>query len=121
LPRAQIHYSLQPKYAGDIHLIKTQPHMHARGVRLDTIAERANGSRETLIDVPYDFTNQITYETDMVLKPGHSLVPVTSERHRLPDQGRVEHWPAGSLNANTVDDGGFGLRPCALGVAPSDH
>jgi hypothetical protein len=22
--------------AGDIHLIKTQPHMHARGVRLDT-------------------------------------------------------------------------------------
>jgi hypothetical protein len=56
-----------PKYAGDIHLIKTQPHMHARGVRLDTIVERANGSRETLIDVPYDFTNQITYETDMVL------------------------------------------------------
>ncbi|HTU62903.1 MAG TPA: hypothetical protein VMF89_30795, partial [Polyangiales bacterium] len=38
-----------PKYQGDIHIIKTQPHMHARGVRLDTIVERADGSRETLI------------------------------------------------------------------------
>ena len=50
--------------------------MHASGVRLDTIVERANGSRETLIDVPYDSTNRITYETDMVLKPGDS--PVTT-------------------------------------------
>jgi hypothetical protein len=56
-----------PKYSPDTHLIKTQRHMHARGVRL-------NGSRETLIDVPYDFNNQITYETGMVLKPEDFLV-----------------------------------------------
>lgn len=45
-----------------------------RGVQLDTILERANGSRETLIDAPYDYINQITYETDMVMKPGNYLV-----------------------------------------------
>jgi hypothetical protein len=65
---------------------KMQPHMHARGVRLDMIVERADGSRETLIDVPYDFTNQITYETDMVLKPGDSLVTTC---HYQNDTNRV--------------------------------
>jgi hypothetical protein len=110
-----------PKYAGDIHLIKTQPHMHARGVRLDTIVERADGTRETLLDVPYDFTNQITYETDLVLKPGDSLVTTChfqNDTDRVIKEGPsteeemcmnvLTAWPAGSLNANKVDDGGLG-------------
>jgi hypothetical protein len=32
-----------PKCAADTPLIRTQPHIHARGVRLDTIVERAIG------------------------------------------------------------------------------
>jgi hypothetical protein len=120
--------------------------MHARGVRLDTIVERANGSRETLIDVPYDFTNQITYETDMVLKPGDSLVTTChfqNDTDRLIKEGSsteeemsmnvLTAWPAVSLNANTVDDGGIGRfeqadwRRAAYGpahsalVSPTDH
>jgi hypothetical protein len=110
-----------PTYPGDIHLIKTQPHMHARGVRLDTVVERADGTRETLIDVPYDFTNQITYETDMVLKPGDTLVTTChfqNDTDRVIKEGAstddemcmnvLTAWPAGSLNSNTVDDGGIG-------------
>jgi hypothetical protein len=110
-----------PNYPGDIHIIKTQPHMHARGVRLDTIVERADGSRETLIDVPYDFTNQITYESDMVLKPGDVLVTTChfmNDTDRTITEGAsteeemcmnvLTAWPAGSLNANNVDDGGTG-------------
>ena len=85
------------------------------------IVERAEGRRETLIDVPYDFTNQITYETDMVLKPGDSLVTtchVQNDTDRLiKERSSTEEemcmngltaWPSGSLYANTVDDGGIG-------------
>jgi hypothetical protein len=76
--------------------------------------------RETLIDVPYDFTNQITDETDMVLKPGNSLATTChfqNDTDRLiKEEPSTEEemcmnvltaWPAGSLNANTVDDGGI--------------
>lgn len=110
-----------PKYAGDIHIIQTQPHMHSRGLRLDTIVERADGSRETLIDMPFDFSNQVTYETDMVLKPGDSLVTTChyqNDTDRVITEGPstdqemcmnfLTAWPAGSLNNGTADDGGIG-------------
>jgi hypothetical protein len=77
--------------------------------------------RETLIDVPYDFTNQITDETDMVLKPGNSLVTTCqfqNDTDRLIKEGSsteeemcmnvLTAWLAGSLHANTVDDGAIG-------------
>jgi hypothetical protein len=103
--------SCTAKYAADTHLVKTQPHMHARGVQLDRIVERANGSRETLIDAPYDFINQITYETGMVVKPGKlsGYGLSLSERHRQPflregstlrEEMRLTvltAWPAGYL------------------------
>ena len=94
--------------------------MHARGVRLDD-RRTCELERETLIDVPYDFTNQITDQTDMVLKPGNSLVTTChfqNDTDRLIKEGSSTEeemcmnvptaWPAGSLNANTVDDGGIG-------------
>lgn len=109
-----------PRYDGDIHLIQMLPHMHARGTRLTTVVERASNARETLIDVPFDFNNQIHHATDMVLKPGDRL---TTTCHFQNDTDRVisygtatenemcgitlTAWPAGSLNTGTNSKGGL--------------
>lgn len=107
-----------PKYAGDIHIIQSLPHMHLRGTRLETIVQRANGTTETLIDVPFDFNNQVLYQTDMVLSPGDKLLTTChyqndTDRTILPGPSSEDEmclnditaWPAGSLNTGITIDG----------------
>ena len=48
--------------------------MHARGRRLDTIVQRSNGTRETLIDAPFDVNDQLVYDTPVVLHTGDKLL-----------------------------------------------
>jgi hypothetical protein len=107
-----------PKYAGDIHIIQSLPHMHTRGTRLQTIVQRANGTTETLIDVPFDFNNQILYQTDMVLKSGDKLLTTChyqndTDRTIYPGVSTEDEmclnditaWPAGSLYSGVTPDG----------------
>jgi hypothetical protein len=112
----------KPQYTGDIHLIQTIPHMHSRATRYSTIIERANGSRETLIDVPFDFNNQITYGLDQVLKTGDSLT-ITCYFQNDTDRtlvwgtsaddemcgGTITAWPAGALSNG---DTSHGINTC---------
>jgi hypothetical protein len=62
----------------------------------------------------------------MDLKPAGSLV-TTRDFRRTPtafneaasteeemDMNMLTAWPVGALNANNMDDGRFGLQPCAV-------
>lgn len=99
-----------PTYKGDIHILRSFPHMHARGQALDTIIERGDGTHETLIDVAFDFNNQIAYDTQATLRPGDSLVTTchffndTNSRIYIGDRTSdemcinfVTAWPASAL------------------------
>jgi hypothetical protein len=111
-----------PKYSdGDIHIIQSRPHMHQRGIGFTSLVQRANGSTETMLDVPFDYNNQIAYHTDMVLSAGDKLLTTckfqndtdrtivlgstTDDEMCLND---ITAWPAGSLYNGTAPDGGEG-------------
>ena len=101
----------KPKYDGEIHLIQIVPHMHTRATRYSLVIERTNGSREPLLDVPFDANNQITYALDSVLKTGDSLTTTcyfqndtdrtiiwgTSSNDEMCG-ANITAWPAGSLS-----------------------
>jgi hypothetical protein len=101
----------KPSYAnGEIHVLRAFPHMHARGVRLDTIIQHEDGTREPLIDVPFDFNNQIAYDMTKVLRPGDTMVTTchyVNETDRTVFGGEstdeemcinfITAWPQGSL------------------------
>ena len=48
--------------------------MHERGVAMDTVIRRSDGTQEVLIDAPFDFNNQLMYDTPAVIHPGDQLV-----------------------------------------------
>jgi hypothetical protein len=87
------------------------PHMHSRATRFSLVIERTNGSREPLLDVPFDANNQLTYALDSVLKAGDSLTTTcyfqndtdrtiiwgTSADDEMCG-GNLTAWPAGSLS-----------------------
>lgn len=62
-----------PNADGDIHVFRSFPHMHARGVSFESVVERAGGSEEVILDIAYDFNNQIMYETPFVLHAGDRI------------------------------------------------
>ena len=100
----------KPQASRDIHILRSFPHMHARGAQLDTIIQRANGERTPLVDVAFDFNNQLAYDTDAVIHPGDTLL-TTCHFVNQTDQtiiagentdnemciNFVTAWPAGSL------------------------
>jgi hypothetical protein len=63
-----------PELDGDIHVLRSLPHMHSRGVALDTRIRRQDGSIDTLLDVPFDWNNQVMYDTPAIVHPGDSLL-----------------------------------------------
>lgn len=58
----------------DAHIVRSFPHMHARGRALDTIIQRADGTRETLINMPFDMGDQLAYDTPAIVHPGDKLL-----------------------------------------------
>lgn len=58
---------------GPAHLLWSSPHMHKLGKHLKTVINRADGTKEVLIDVDFDFNDQRDYPTDKVINPGDSL------------------------------------------------
>jgi hypothetical protein len=100
----------KPASSGDIHVIRAFPHMHSRGVGLDTIIHHPNGSSEPLLDVPFDFNNQLAYDLNRVLHTGDTLTTTchfdnTTDHYIFDGESTddemcinfVTAWPAGSL------------------------
>jgi len=56
-----------------VNIIASLPHMHKRGSRMRTVINRADGGQDILHDQPFDYQNQIQYDTPQVLQPGDTL------------------------------------------------
>ncbi|HEX6244140.1 MAG TPA: hypothetical protein VFZ61_24660 [Polyangiales bacterium] len=69
-----------PQYKGDIHILRSWPHMHQMGIGMKTIVTRKDGTTETLGEWPFDFNSQVSYKTPLVIKPGDRLT-TTCEYH----------------------------------------
>jgi hypothetical protein len=57
----------------DIHLIFASPHMHKLGTHMKTIINRKGGAPETVLDMPFSFTDQREYGVTNVIHPGDTL------------------------------------------------
>jgi hypothetical protein len=62
-----------PQFNGEIHVLRSWPHMHQLGTGMQTIVHRADGTMQTLGPWPFDFNSQVSYSTPLVLKPGEHL------------------------------------------------
>jgi hypothetical protein len=59
---------------GPITILRSWPHMHLKGTHLSTLIKRTGGAApEMLIDKPFDFHNQVAYDTPAVINPGDTL------------------------------------------------
>ncbi|MET0593821.1 MAG: hypothetical protein ABW133_14050 [Polyangiaceae bacterium] len=61
-----------------INIFAAWPHMHKLGTRMSTMITRANGAQEMLIDQPFNFASQVSYQTPAVLNPGDTLLTTCS-------------------------------------------
>jgi hypothetical protein len=64
-----------------IHLIAVSPHMHLQGKRMKGVINRKNGTKEVIIDEPFDFNNQTWYPAQFTLEPGDTIT-TTCEYHQ---------------------------------------
>lgn len=70
---ADVTGTCKPKGPFPVHVLLSVPHMHLKGTQLKTIIHRANGQTDTLIDKPFDFMNQLAYETPVTINEGDTL------------------------------------------------
>ena len=54
-------------------ILSSTPHMHLQGRHLTTVINRANGTKEMLIDKAFDFQTQVGYQTPATIMPGDTL------------------------------------------------
>jgi hypothetical protein len=103
----------RPSLSGPVTIMSSSPHMHVQGRHMKTIINRANGTKETLIDKPFDFNTQISYETPTIINPGDTLTTTCTYAQPTPfGQGTnqemcynfVTAYPIGKL----VNSGGLG-------------
>jgi hypothetical protein len=57
---------------GDIHILFSVPHMHKTGAHMKTVINRPGGP-EILVDKPFNFAEQRSYDTPAVVKAGETL------------------------------------------------
>lgn len=62
-----------PESSEPIHIISSSPHMHKRGKHMRSVVRRRDGSEDILIDEPFDFENQVIYQTPMTIHPGDKI------------------------------------------------
>jgi len=60
----------KPVITEPIHILKSWPHMHKLGRRMEAQIHRADGTIEPFFDKPFDFNTQIQYDIPEVLNPG---------------------------------------------------
>ena len=65
---------------GPVHIMSVSPHMHKIGAHATAIINRADGSKDTLIDLPFDFADQRAYtmpmdgsSSDVLLNAGDTI------------------------------------------------
>jgi hypothetical protein len=58
---------------GDIHLIYASPHMHKLGTHMKTVINRKAGGTDVVVDEPFMFTDQRSYDTPNIVHPGDTL------------------------------------------------
>lgn len=63
-----------PQYDGEIHILRSWPHMHEIGTGMRTDIYFADGRTETLGPWPFDFNNQVSYPTPVTIRPGDQLI-----------------------------------------------
>ena len=105
-----------PNLTQPAHILRSWPHMHRNGTAMFSEIIRAGGARETLLDVPFSFDNQISHDTVFTINPGDRIT--TRCDYRTSDAfvtfganteqemcyNFVIAWPAGSF------DTGGGIR-----------
>jgi Copper type II ascorbate-dependent monooxygenase, C-terminal domain len=117
----------------DVHLLSVTPHMHLTGTRSKLILNRQGGEQIALLDQPYTFQEQRTYNlptdgsaADVVLKPGDTLTSTCTfdnttdstimSSDRSEDemcQQIVVAWPAGVLSNGWLPEDLFFVGPDA--------
>ncbi len=68
-----------PQFSGDIHVIRTWPHMHLLGRHMESTILRANGTREPVSPAggwPFDFNSEVSWKTEYVLHAGDRVETV---------------------------------------------
>lgn len=63
----------KPTMQEPITVLSVTPHMHELGKHSNMVVNRSDGSQEVLLDEPFDFANQVGYDTPTVLMPGDSI------------------------------------------------
>ena len=56
-----------------ITIVGVTPHMHKQGTHMKAVINRANGTKETLHDAPFDFNYQIQYIRSAKINPGDTI------------------------------------------------
>ncbi len=62
-----------PPYQGDIYIFRSFPHMHEQGIHLKTVVNHPDGSTSLVVDRPFDFNNQLMYDTPAIVRPDDFL------------------------------------------------
>lgn len=91
----------------DVTIIGATPHMHLQGRHMKTVINRKGGGTETLLDEPFDFNTQISYDVNAVVHPGDTLTTTCTFARPTPfGQGTNQEmcynfllaYPAGELS-----------------------
>ncbi len=112
-----------PSTNQQIHILRSWPHMHRIGTHMKTVITRAGGTTEVLLDEPFNFNTQISYDTVTVLNPGDRLTTTCTYRNDSATAVRfgintsnemcfnfVTAWPANLLQHGTSTGGS--ANPC---------
>lgn len=112
-----------PSTSEPIHILRSWPHMHQLGRHMKTVIDRAGGGTETLVDEPFNFNTQYSYNTPTTIMPGDTLTTTCTFQNDTPgDVGYgmrttdemcfnfVTAWPAGALVAGRAMNGAE--NPC---------
>lgn len=70
---ATVQGTCTPQYDGEIHILRSWPHMHEIGTGMRTDITFADGRTQTLGPWRFDFNNQVSYSTPVTIRPGDRL------------------------------------------------
>jgi hypothetical protein len=68
-----------PQFGGDIHVIRSWPHMHLLGHKMESTIVRKDGTRELVSPAggwPFDFNSEVSWKTEYVLHAGDKVETV---------------------------------------------
>jgi len=99
--------SCHPALTRPVTILTSTPHMHVQGRQLKTAINRVGGTTQVLLDKPFDFNAQITYDTPAVINPGDTLTTTCTFAQPTPFGQATNQemcynfviaYPAGSLS-----------------------